>query len=238
MVATNTSFSGTKFQAILSRISQPMLVIADEAHNLGERARGYGSPILDAQTVTKALACDDERYRPFHDLAQALRDWLASLASFYDDREVALPLEDLDLRGLRALAEHADALALDYSLAAASFPFFARDEDPWIAMVRELLRFRAVVDRAACQTRLFDLLAGYGTDLRDRLCFTETITPGDLASRYRAPGGAIYGTSSNGRRAAFRRPANAFRCSIRPVLRLLPQMRREALPGRSFFRCR
>ena len=66
----------------------------------------------------------------------------------------------------------------------------------------------AAVDRAAYQARLLDLLAGYGTDLRDRLCFTETITPDDLADRYRAPGGAIYGTSSNGRRAAFLRPAN------------------------------
>ena len=66
----------------------------------------------------------------------------------------------------------------------------------------------AAVDRAAYQARLLDLLAGHGTDLRDRLCFTETITPDDLADRYRAPGGAIYGTSSNGRRAAFLRPAN------------------------------
>ena len=66
----------------------------------------------------------------------------------------------------------------------------------------------AAVDRAAYQSRLFELLAAYGTDLRDRLCFTETITPADLAERYRAPGGAIYGTSSNGRRAAFLRPAN------------------------------
>ena len=66
----------------------------------------------------------------------------------------------------------------------------------------------AAVDRAAYEARLLDLLAGYGTDLRDRLCFTETITPADLAERYRAPGGAIYGTSSNGRRAAFLRPAN------------------------------
>lgn len=66
----------------------------------------------------------------------------------------------------------------------------------------------AAVDRAAYQARLFELLAGYGTDLRDRVCFTETITPADLADRYRAPGGAIYGTASNGRRAAFLRPAN------------------------------
>ena len=66
----------------------------------------------------------------------------------------------------------------------------------------------AAIDRAAYQARLFELLAGYGTDLRDRLCFAETITPADLAESYRAPGGAIYGTSSNGRRAAFLRPAN------------------------------
>ena len=32
--------------------------------------------------------------------------------------------------------------------------------------------------------------------------------PADFAARYRSPGGAIYGTSSNGRRAAFLRPGN------------------------------
>lgn len=47
-----------------------------------------------------------------------------------------------------------------------------------------------------------------GPDLRDRLAFTEVITPSDLQARYRAEGGAIYGTSSDGRRAAFVRPAN------------------------------
>jgi phytoene dehydrogenase-like protein len=38
--------------------------------------------------------------------------------------------------------------------------------------------------------------------------FTETITPRDFARRDRSAGGAIYGTSSNGRRAAFLRPRN------------------------------
>jgi phytoene dehydrogenase-like protein len=66
----------------------------------------------------------------------------------------------------------------------------------------------ATVDAVAYQSRLLDLLAGRGTDLRDRLCCTETITPADLAERFRDPGGAIYGTSSNGRRAAFLRPGN------------------------------
>ena len=36
----------------------------------------------------------------------------------------------------------------------------------------------------------------------------ETLTPRDIASRFGSPGGAIYGTSSNGRRSAFLRAAN------------------------------
>ena len=51
-------------------------------------------------------------------------------------------------------------------------------------------------------------LAQHGVDLRRRLRFAAHLTPADIESRYRSPGGAIYGTSSNGRDAAFRRPAN------------------------------
>ena len=45
-------------------------------------------------------------------------------------------------------------------------------------------------------------------DVRDRIVWRELRTPADLALATRAPGGAIYGTSSNGARAAFLRPAN------------------------------
>lgn len=51
-------------------------------------------------------------------------------------------------------------------------------------------------------------LAGRGVDLRDRVVWRETRTPADLERSSRAPGGAIYGSSSNGARAAFQRPAN------------------------------
>jgi phytoene desaturase len=64
------------------------------------------------------------------------------------------------------------------------------------------------IDRTAYAAVMFDRLAAQGVELRDRLLFTETITPLDLQARYRSPGGAIYGTSSNGARAAFVRPAN------------------------------
>ncbi len=57
--------------------------------------------------------------------------------------------------------------------------------------------------------RILDLLAERGTDIRSRLLWHEVRTPADLQATTGAPGGSIYGTSSNGSRAAFQRPANA-----------------------------
>jgi phytoene desaturase len=42
----------------------------------------------------------------------------------------------------------------------------------------------------------------------DRIVFTDVVTPADIESRYRVRHGSIYGTSSDGRRAAFARPGN------------------------------
>jgi len=61
---------------------------------------------------------------------------------------------------------------------------------------------------ASYAARLLDLLAKRGYDVRDRLAFCEWRSPADLERETRSPGGAIYGTSSNGLRAAFLRPAN------------------------------
>lgn len=56
---------------------------------------------------------------------------------------------------------------------------------------------------------LLAVLAARGMDVRPRILWREIRTPADLERGVRAPGGAIYGTSSNGARAAFARPANA-----------------------------
>lgn len=56
--------------------------------------------------------------------------------------------------------------------------------------------------------RVLDVLAHRGLDIRSRVLWREIRTPADLAAATAAPGGAIYGTSSNGTRAAFLRPAN------------------------------
>ena len=57
--------------------------------------------------------------------------------------------------------------------------------------------------------RVLAVLARRGLDVRDRIRWREVRTPADLARATGSVGGSIYGTSSNGARAAFLRPANA-----------------------------
>jgi phytoene dehydrogenase-like protein len=54
-------------------------------------------------------------------------------------------------------------------------------------------------------------MADRGLDVRDRVRWRVLRTPADLERETGSPGGSIYGTSSNGARAAFLRPGNASR---------------------------
>jgi phytoene desaturase len=55
---------------------------------------------------------------------------------------------------------------------------------------------------------LLELMAKRGMDVRNRIRVRHWISPADWQRRTGAVGGAIYGSSSSGRRAAFLRPAN------------------------------
>ena len=66
----------------------------------------------------------------------------------------------------------------------------------------------ARTDWDAYRDLVLEVLARRGLDLAGRVRALEAVTPDDIAERYRARGGAIYGTSSSGRRAAFLRPGN------------------------------
>ncbi|NHC45587.1 phytoene desaturase family protein [Motilibacter aurantiacus] len=57
--------------------------------------------------------------------------------------------------------------------------------------------------------RVLEIMAERGLDVRDRVLWRQVRTPADLERETRSPGGSIYGTSSNGARAAFLRPANS-----------------------------
>ncbi len=56
--------------------------------------------------------------------------------------------------------------------------------------------------------RILDVLAERGLEVRDRLLWRQIRTPADLERETHSVGGSIYGSSSNGTRAAFLRPAN------------------------------
>jgi phytoene dehydrogenase-like protein len=56
--------------------------------------------------------------------------------------------------------------------------------------------------------QVLSVLASRGIDVRPYVRWRETITPADLSRRTLTPGGSIYGSSSNGARAAFQRPSN------------------------------
>ncbi len=56
--------------------------------------------------------------------------------------------------------------------------------------------------------RVLEVLAARGVEVRDRVRWREVRTPADLERQTGSVGGSIYGTSSNGTRAAFLRPAN------------------------------
>jgi phytoene desaturase len=56
--------------------------------------------------------------------------------------------------------------------------------------------------------QVIDSLEARGVSIRDRLELLEIRTPADLERTVAAPGGAIYGTSSNGARSAFMRAKN------------------------------
>lgn len=60
LVATNSSFAGERFQSILQRMTLPLLVIADEAHNLGSVA--YRSSLPDNAAYRLALSATPERW--------------------------------------------------------------------------------------------------------------------------------------------------------------------------------
>jgi phytoene dehydrogenase-like protein len=68
--------------------------------------------------------------------------------------------------------------------------------------------WRAPGVTASYAESLLDLLAARGLPVRERVLWSQALSPADLEDRTGAVGGAIYGTSSNGASAAFLRPAN------------------------------
>jgi len=135
----------------------------DEAHNLPDRALGYGSPelrLLDVEAAVDGLASSPAaaRYRPMRvlveDLGQWLRAGLARVPTDARDGEAAFSLADgLERRQVSELAQSFEGLALDYALLKAEAPAFeVGAPDPWMDVARGVMRLRAALDRAGPET--------------------------------------------------------------------------------------
>ena len=88
------------------------------------------------------------------------------------------------------------------------------DSEAWFVLVNAPRHGPGGVDwdapglRDSYADRVLAVLAGRGLDVRDRVLWRDVRTPADLERATGSVGGSIYGTSSNGARAAFLRPAN------------------------------
>jgi phytoene desaturase len=90
------------------------------------------------------------------------------------------------------------------------------DSESWFVLVNaprhdpaQGMDWEAPGTAQAYAARVLDVMAERGLDVRARIRWQVTRTPADLERETRAPGGSIYGTSSNGVRAAFLRATNA-----------------------------
>ncbi len=128
------------------------ILVVDEAHNLVERARSYGSPRLLARDAIRAAAFladrDASRYMAFIELCDDLGELIRGAARRVQTgapRRGHEVLVALNARAFLDLRDRADELALDYlRMRDPGWPV-----DPYRDLVRELLRFAAVLELGA-----------------------------------------------------------------------------------------
>lgn len=130
------------------------VVVVDEAHQLVERARGYGSPGVESRLARQALAgfTGTPGYGRFQDLAERVLETVDEVVGRTggpwrrDEAEAALRVAPW-----QRLAEAIDEVGADYAVLAADRPAFD-GEDPWLALARQVLAFHGGIERAGEET--------------------------------------------------------------------------------------
>lgn len=124
------------------------IVVADEAHQVVERARSYRSPRLTAEAADRAARYLEDRgeaFSPYAFLARQIED-----AVVESGLQVTGPIRgnegvaELEIGPWRDLAERVDEIGLDYALLKAGAPPEGA-EDPWLDLARGVLRFVEVL---------------------------------------------------------------------------------------------
>lgn len=133
-------------------------LVVDEAHQLVDRAREHHSPRVEADLARRALdALRDgpDALDPYVPVAEAIVDAVLDVvqASPGPDRD-GLAEAQLAIGPWKALAARLDELALDYTLLRAQGEGCAPlgEDDPWIDVARQVLRFAAALDTVGAET--------------------------------------------------------------------------------------
>lgn len=116
--------------------SKDWVVVVDEAHQLPDRAMGWGSPELHAD-----LARAVDLPGPFAQIAAEVEQEIEDAGLRADG-----PITEPSLPRWRDLRDRIDELALDH----AALPL--RDDDPWLPFARAVDRFTAALERAGEET--------------------------------------------------------------------------------------
>lgn len=136
------------------------LIVVDEAHNLPERAMGYGSPELSlmmAESAASALAAIPGG-EPFAavmvEIAGMLAEGVAEIPQGARDGEMALPLDEgLDKGRIAELIGRIEQVALEYALFKLDrAPFPPGETDPFSEVSRAVIRLRSALERADDET--------------------------------------------------------------------------------------
>ena len=146
----------------LSAISQnagAWIVIVDEAHNLPNRAQGYGSPSIRLQTIWKGLHSvkNDGSFYRFAAPLEKLLDWLLfevqqSNADQYGQRSTSLE-EGVHEELLEDIVKDIQQLALEYAVQRYEKPLSSdEDGDPWYEAAWSVLSFHTALQRAGEET--------------------------------------------------------------------------------------
>ncbi len=132
------------------------IVVVDEAHQLVDRARDYGSPRLFAADANKAaeFLWADAEYRAFAELAEEIAALIERTARQADGpRRDDAVVCTLPRKELAWLVEQLDAVAMDYALLRSRRPLSAHGErDPWIEIARGVLRLAGAAETAGPET--------------------------------------------------------------------------------------
>lgn len=137
--------------SMVSSEPQKWMVIVDEAHNLPERAMGYGSPRISLRLVWRAL--EGTRGTDFAQPLEELYSYLLDQLSEYKEKEWSFDIADVSAKVFHKWVNAFENLAVRYAQVTQEQSFFSEEDgDLWTDVARTIFRFSAIFSQAKEET--------------------------------------------------------------------------------------